>query len=719
MGAGAALTSPGPSSGVLQRRYERERTARLEAERLLEQKALELHAARALAEASNATLEDAIASLDQGFLLLDKDGAIVLVNERYRELYPEVAHLAVPGRFFHELDEAAIASGVLVDPPPDSEFMRLRMERLRQGREPWEQRLADGRILLVNERPTGQGGFVSLRTDITQLRKREIETRQLGAAMDAAIDGMVIADVEGVITYANQAMADMLGAKNGRQLVGLSSRGFYAADEVDRYDTTIRQEVKQQGHWRGEARAVRFDQSTFLTEVSLSRLEDGGIVATVRDVTERNQAVEQRTRLQEQLFRAQKMDAIGKLAGGIAHDFNNILTSMLGYASFLVEDLEEGSELQSFAKQIVTSGNRATKLVQQILAFSRQNEESVEVVPIARSVNETADMLRSTLARAIELTIDQQAGDAYIKGDATQLSQVLMNLCVNARDAIGEGGGTIRIMTDRVTGRTMIDELDAPTEAPSGVFDNGQTAKVGSVGTGDKGKAIAWVGSVQKPLNYVRIVVADNGSGMPAELMGRIFDPFFTTKPIGAGTGLGLSAVHGIVTAHGGALRVESRSGYGTRFEIFLPLVDPAVTSIAEAEVQVALRGEQETVLVVDDEVDVGGMTTLALKRLGFKADHRINGVEALAAVRSAPHRYAAVVSDQIMPQMTGLELTKILRKEGYDRPILICTGYAESIDEDLVKANGGDALLFKPVRPRTLGDTLRGLLDERASSSA
>lgn len=709
----SSTLEPGSNADLFERRYQRERRARLEAERLLELKADELDRARSFAETAFDTLKDAIDSLDEGFLLLDKDGVIVLVNQRYLELYPEIADITVPGTPFTRLIEAAVEAGIIVDPPPDSDFMQLRLERMRQARGPWEQRLADGRILLINEHPTGQGGYVSLRTDVTSLRQGELQARRLGAAMEAAIDGMVVADAEGRITYANRAMAEMLGLQSGRQLIGLSSRDFYPPDEVIRYDREIRGDIKANGHWRGEARALRVTGDAFVTEISLSRLDDGGIVATVRDVTERNQALEQRTRLQEQLFRAQKMDAIGKLAGGIAHDFNNILTSMLGYASFLVEDLEEGSELQGFAKQIVTSGNRATKLVQQILAFSRQNDEQSETVPIARAVNETVDMLRSTLAKTIDLIIDQRAKDAYIKGDATQLSQVLMNLCVNARDAIGDGGGTIRIESETVDGRSMVDQQGAPQEIRS---PEPGAAPAVLVHAEDDGPSIAWIGALRADRRYVRISVSDNGCGMPTEVLSRIFDPFFTTKPIGSGTGLGLSAVHGIVTAHGGALRVESRPGYGTKFEIYFPAVEPGAVGGAEGGPAIEGRGAQETVLVVDDEVDVGGMTSLALKRLGFRVDHRISGVEALAAVRAAPQRYAAIITDQIMPQMTGLELTRTLRNEGFDRPIIVCTGYAEAIDEELVAASGGDSLLFKPVRPRTLGETLRALLDARSA---
>ncbi len=709
----SSTLEPGSNADLYERRYQRERRARLEAERLLELKARELDRARNLAEAALNTLQDAIDSLDEGFLLLDKDEVILLVNQRYRELYPEIADIAVPGTPFVTLIEAVVAAGIIVDPPPDADFVQHRLDRMRQADGPWEQRLANGRILLINEHPTAQGGYVSLHTDVTSLRHGEMQARWLGAAMEAAIDGMVVADAEGKITYANRAMAEMLGLQSGAQLIGLSSRDFYAPDELARYDQEIRKDIKINGQWRGEARALRVTGEPFVTEVSLSRLDDGGIVATIRDVTERNQALEQRTRLQEQLFRAQKMDAIGKLAGGIAHDFNNILTSMLGYASFLVEDLNEGSELQGFAKQIVTSGNRATKLVQQILAFSRQNDEQAETVPIARAVDETADMLRSTLAKTIDLIIDQGTRDAFITGDATQLSQVLMNLCVNARDAIGDGGGTIRIETGTVEGRSVVDEHGAPQETRSP--DPGAAPAV-LVHVDNDGSSIAWIGALRTDRRYVRIAVSDNGSGMPPEVLSRIFDPFFTTKPIGSGTGLGLSAVHGIVTAHSGALRVESRPGYGTRFELYFPAVEPGQTAGAEGDRFVEGRGAQETVLVVDDEVDVGGMTSLALKRLGFRVDHRISGIEALAAVRAAPQRYAAIITDQIMPQMTGLELTKTLRNEGFDRPIIVCTGYAEAIDEELVATNGGDYLLFKPVRPRTLGETLRALLDARSS---
>ena len=694
---------------ILRRQFEREKRARQEAEQLLEAKSLELFEAKEAAEASRAQLHDAIESISQGFLLFDSDEKLILANSRYREFYPHIADLLTPGRPMQDLVEAhARAGGAAGNETNSDGFVTDRMERFRnQGGEAWEQLQPDGRTMLINEKRTVSGGLVSVRTDITALKKAELLLRNRLAAIEAAEEGIAITDSEGNFVYMNQEHLRMFGYESLDEVAGQPWKMLYSPEVAATVERDCFPAVMRDGSWRGEAYGLRRDGTSFPQEVSLTLLEDGGLICATRDITARIENEKQKSLLQDQFKEAQKMEAIGRLAGGIAHDFNNILAAMLGYASFLVEDLEPESELQGFASQIVSSGERAKKLVQQLLAFSRHRESGFEPTDIAELTSAVIDMLRPTIPANIGLQTDIRPAPGRVNGNPTQIEQVLINLVVNARDAMEGAPGEIALTVesgDTQSERQRVLEDKNPDLAAD---------KIGVAG-GPDGQTHAWLGRIDPNLDYVCLRVRDNGSGIDAATMEKLFEPFFTTKSLGKGTGLGLAAVQGIILAHEGALVVNSRVGYGTEFVMFLPILDSAEDSPAEqVEIRPEVSAIRNQILLVDDEPDVLSMLATAMARSGYAPVPVASGPQALEALADPAHNFVAVVTDFMMPDMTGLELTRRIRVSHPGLPIIMCTGYSEDVEKAQVLADGANAFLRKPVSVRDIVDAIEAVRDE------
>src|SRR5207253_6286826 len=319
------------------------------------------------------------------------------------------------------------------------------------------------------------------------------------------------------------------------------------------YETRMRH---KDGTWRWMEKTV----TNLLHEPTIQAL-----VANFRDITERKAAEEERARLGQRLRQAERMEAVGRLAGGIAHDFNNILGGILGYSEMLAEQTPEGP-LRRYANNVLTAANRARGLVDQILAYSRSQRGEHVAIDLGRVVAETLDLVRGSLPPGILLEGHVPTTPVHVVGDTTQLHQVLMNLCTNAIQAMGEAG------TLRVTLETL--DTREPRSLPHGAL---------------------------QPGAYATLSIADSGSGMDEATIARIFEPFFTTKEVGKGTGLGLSLVYGIVTDSGGAIDVASRVGQGSTFTIFLPRVDGATAPIEEEKAPIP-RGQGQRILVIDDE---------------------------------------------------------------------------------------------------------------------
>jgi len=399
----------------------------------------------------------------------------------------------------------------------------------------------------------------------------------------------------------------------------------------------------------------------------------------LRDITERKQAEAERARLEQRLRQAEKMEAVGRLAGGIAHDFNNILGGILGYGEMVFEEAAEGTPMKRYARNLLTGANRARDLVDQILTYSRSQRAKRVPVEIDRIVGETLELVRGSLPAGITLEPALPPAPLVVIGDPTQLHQIVMNLCTNAIHAMS-GSGTLRVT------------LEAVDVAVERVLAHGVLA----------------------PGPYVRLMVTDTGSGMDAATAARIFEPFFTTKELGRGTGLGLSLVYGIVTDSGGAINVASELGRGSTFEIYLPRVE-ARASVAEAAGGPVPRGNGERVLLVDDEEPLTVMTAEVLAQLGYEAAPFTDGHAALAAFENAPEAFQVVLTDEVMPALTGTELARRVRRLRPDLPVVLVSGYSGPILTQQALGAGVSELLKKPVQSRELAAALARVLHRGA----
>jgi PAS domain S-box-containing protein len=388
--------------------------------------------------------------------------------------------------------------------------------------------------------------------------------------------------------------------------------------------------------------------------------------------------VSDKWQLEKRLAQAQKMEAIGTLAGGIAHDFNNILSAIIGYTELSLIDIPKGSALQNNLQQVLKAGGRAKELVRQILAFSRQRESELAPVKVSLIVNEALKLLRASLPATIKMRHFIKSNLSVLT-DPTNIHQVLMNLCTNASFAMQEKGGVLEVSLNDV-------DLDADfARQHPGV----------------------------KPGKFTNLTVRDTGCGMTTEVAERIFDPFYTTKKVGEGTGMGLSVVHGIVKSHGGTIIVESTPGKGSVFSVFLPAVETEEAGQAN-QAQLIITGS-ERILFVDDEdflVDIGKRM---LERLGYRVTAKTSSLGAFELFRQSPDEFDLVITDMTMPDMTGDVLARKLIAIRPDIPIIVCTGYSERINPDIVKEIGIKELAMKPVVMKDIAQLIKRVLSREA----
>ncbi len=511
-------------------------------------------------------------------------------------------------------------------------------------------------------------------------RAMERSEKRFRAMIEHSADGILLTRPRaGGILYVSPTFERLTGYRldevRGRQYIELIHPQHRERSARQREETlripgkVVTQEVRIQ-HQDGSWRWVENTITNLLHEPGIR-----SVVMNLRDITERKQAEAERARLEQRLRQAEKMEAVGRLAGGIAHDFNNILGGILGYAEMLVETTADGSPSRRYAQNVLTAANRASALVEQILSYSRSQRGKRIPVEIDRIVAETLELVRGSLATGIRMETRLRGAPLFVVGDPTQLHQIMMNLCTNAIHAMGERG-TLRVTLE-----------PADIEADR-VFQH-TTLQAG---------------------RYVRLMVEDSGCGMDNATLARLFEPFFTTKEVGKGTGLGLSLVYGIVTDSAGAIDVTSTPGRGSCFAIYLPRVDSPVVADDDAVAPVA-RGNGERVLVVDDEEALMAVTSETLKRLGYEPAAFPDGAAALAEFEAQPERFDAVITDEVMPGLTGTDLAGSLRRRRKDLPIVLVSGYIGPMMSERALAAGVDAILKKPVQSRDLAAALARVL--------
>jgi len=420
------------------------------------------------------------------------------------------------------------------------------------------------------------------------------------------------------------------------------------------------------------------DSLTFF--ITLEPIVGSGYVnAYGLDITKLKKAENEKMELELQLSQKQKMEAVGTLAGGIAHDFNNILGAMQGYLELSLDDLSEDNIVRDHLEQIMSCVNRAAKLVKQILTFSRKDQEEQEKEPLQISsiVKEVLGMLRSSLPATIKISRKIQADSSMVLADSTQIHQVLVNLCTNASHAMGKNGGLLEVSLENVV-------LDSETRV------------------GDEHL---------KPGQYVKLSVSDSGYGIEKEVMDRIFEPFFTTKKANEGTGLGLSVVHGIIKSHDGAITVSSTRGEGTTFEIFLPEIKSG--KVPEDQSSQPDTKDKELILLVDDEELIINSTSQILQRLGFDVIAKASSIDALETFQEEPEKFDLVITDQVMPNMTGTQLAEKVISIRPDIPVILCSVFPEDVCPEEVKKIGIKEFIAKPISMQKINKTIWKVLEK------
>jgi len=391
---------------------------------------------------------------------------------------------------------------------------------------------------------------------------------------------------------------------------------------------------------------------------------------------QRNPACPRRTTEDPETANPDPEDGVHRYPGrGLAHDFNNILVPILGFTELALSDLPHGSKAHEDLSQVLNAGKRARDLVRHILTFSRQTEEEQRPIQLAPIIKEALKLLRPTLPTTIEIRQNIAPETGVVNADPTQIYQILMNLCTNAKHAMPKGG----LLEISMVNVDLNEEFCAQHE--------GLTA-----GT------------------HVRLSVRDTGCGMNRETLVRIFDPFFTTKAIGEGTGMGLSVVHGIVKSHGGNISVYSEPGIWTTFDTYLPVVE----SIAETRPETAepVRGGTESILFVDDEATVAEAGSETLKRLGYRVTMRTSSIEALELFRVKPGEFDLIITDYTMPNMTGADLTVEILRIRPGIPVILCTGFSYAITQEKARVLGIKEFVMKPIVGVELGKIVRRVLD-------
>ena len=520
----------------------------------------------------------------------------------------------------------------------------------------------------------------------TALDRQRRELHIKNHAIHTSINGIVLCEMEGRVTYVNPAIVRMWGFPSEEQLIGTS-----CADLLGTEGTHILKQTREKGSWQGELSASRNDGHPFEVAVSASIIldeskEPTGIVAFFYEVTERK-------RLEGQFRQAQKMDALGQLAGGIVHDFNNLLAAISGYTQLALMDVPKDSKLYQDFLQIKTATDRGKELTQELRLFTRQASSKREALNPNLIVDETYKLLLRTFPPEVKINLSLDPEIHWIRANPSQMSQVIMNLCMNARDSVLSGAAAVGATSSyagrargEVTLRTYNVDLEWHTAA---LFLNA------------------------RPGQYVCVGVEDTGMGIPAEFMDRLFEPFFTTKGETGGTGLGLAVVYGIVQNHDGFIDVQSREGVGSAFTVYLPAQEEAAAEAPAEQYAPDLAAGRGSVLVVEDNPQVQGMMIRALEDSGYRVYSAKNGVDAVTLYRKHGSNIDLVVLDMIMPQMGGRECFYRLKKLNRGVKVLIITGFTtDGSLEDFLEEGARD-IMTKPFELHAFTENVQRIIRE------
>jgi two-component system, cell cycle sensor histidine kinase and response regulator CckA len=553
----------------------------------------------------------------------------------------------------------------------------------------WRHRKKDGPGIAVEiaSHPllfSGRPAQLVLATDVTERMRAEEALRQSEQKyrdiFDFATVGIYQSRYDGSLITVNAPLAEILDYDSPEDLLRHNLDEIYA-DPAERRELIARFEPAGKAH-RQEVLWKRKDGTPIWLELDARavRNADGTtryFEGFVHDVSERKKSEEEKRRLQEQLVQAQKMEAVGQLAGGIAHDFNNLLTAITGYSELLLGELPPEDLRRSHAEEIRKAGERAASLTQQLLAFSRRQVLEPKVLDVNVVVSDIERMLRRLIGEHIELKTRKTPDVWKVKADPGQIEQAILNLVLNARDAM-PSGGTLAIETSNAE----LDQEFARSHVPT------------------------------QPGSYVMVAVSDTGVGISDDVKARLFEPFFTTKERGKGTGLGLSTTYGIIKQSGGYLWCDSEVGRGTTFQVLLPRVEEPVSEVVERKTPPPIHPGDETVLLVEDEPEVRSLVQRILKTQGYTVVTAANPDEALAIAREFRGPIQLMVTDVVMPGMSGLQLAERLNPTRPDMKVLFVSGYTNDAIGHQGVLDPGTAFLQKPFTPNALARKVREVLE-------
>lgn len=517
------------------------------------------------------------------------------------------------------------------------------------------------------------------REEITERKKAEQQVQLQASALEAAANAVVITDINGLIQWINKAYTKLTGYAF-EESIGQSLPLYKSEKQDEAFYSSMWDEITSGEVWHGQLINRRKDNSLYMEEMTITPVRDTKklithFIAIKQDITHEIE-------MEKKLRQAQKMEAIGTLTGGIAHDFNNILYAILGYSEMAINAIDPESKAYKYIERVVNAGKRAADLVEHILTFSRNVDQERQPIQIQYVIKEALKLLKGTLPATIKIQQNIDVNCRPIFADPTQIHQVIMNLCTNAYHAMRENGGILQVKLAEIA-------IDAK-----------QAAKHPELVVGQ----------------YVRLTVKDTGHGMEESVIQKIFEPFFTTKKVGEGTGLGLSTVLGIVKAHKAAILVNSKPGQGAQFDVLFPAYEEVQITEEKVEAEPEISEGSESVMVVDDEKSLVQMNEILLESLGYEVRAFDSSIRALEAFKEAPENFDVIITDQTMPDLTGVQMAQEMLKIRNDIPIILCTGYSEAISPEQAKEIGIREYLKKPIIGHELAKTIRQILQAETS---
>jgi PAS domain S-box-containing protein len=625
--------------------------------------------------------QDIVETLREPILVLDSNLKVVLANRSFTHSF-KVTPEETLGNFIYNLGNNQW------DIPKLRELLdKILMENITFNNFEIEHEFPDigHKVMLLNarhlvEKETDSRMILLAIEDITERRRLETllsdSEERYRRLFETANDGILLLEKrEGKITHANPAITTMLGYSN-KEFTGNDLKDVGFSNDLGTIQEILRT-LNKDGiiHYKDSPVQNKTGQ---VVDTDIYMVDKASLIqCNIRNITERKQADKEKKAVESQLHQSQKIESVGTLAGGVAHEINNVLSIIMGNNEIALDTLPEWSPIRTYLEDIRVATHRARDVVRQLLTFSRQDNAEKKPLDIGSVVKESIKLIRSSIPANIEIKLTIADDVARIFGNATQMSQVLINLCGNAVYAMLNRGDTIAI--DIKNG--VLDEKYASVHLPS------------------------------KSGRYVRLMVSDNGCGMNKETLDKIFEPYFTTKGVGKGTGIGLAVVHGIVEKHDGLISVESEPDKGTVFTLLFPACGEAVD--LKLKEHISLPAGKEQILFVDDEPGISKLGKQSLEKLGYTVHSATDPVEALNMFKADPGSFDLVITDMAMPHMTGVQLASEIRRIRSKMPIMLCTGCNENISDEKVCEIGICSVALKPLDRTAFAVSVRKALDE------